>query len=119
MIQPNQQTSHTRIRNFLTILLWVLLASAVVPTVCLFMLYMAVIIWFRGASLPVSSAAEVFAITAIPSLVVAGAVGFAALSIWLWDLAKWRALSFPIALALDAAALVAAVILMLVLKAGG
>ena len=118
MIQSNEKTSHTRIRRFLTILLWVLLASAVVPTVCLLILYLLAIIWSRGTWPPISSKGEIFAILALPSLIGAGAVGLAGLSIRLWDLAKWRALSFPIALALDAFALVAAFILTMFLFAG-
>jgi len=118
VIQSKQKISHTRTRNFLTILLWVLLASAVVPTACFLLLYLLVIILSGGGWPPTSSKTEVFTVLAIPSLFGVGAVGLAVLSIRLWNLPEWRAFSFVRALALDAFALVAALIVMLSLLAG-
>ena len=115
MIRVTERISRSRARCFLTILLWVMLVSAVVPAVCASFLLMMLNIWMRRGY---ESKADVFGIVAFFGLPAAGAVGLTWLSIRLWGLAKWRLLSFPIALTLDAMVLAAALILLMAMFSG-
>jgi hypothetical protein len=91
------------VTRLLTVLLWGMLGCAVAPTVCLSGLYFLVMAMF-GKDSPNTTMTTYLSVMSIPLLVGGCALGLAALSLKLWEMAKWRVLSFPIALALDAAA---------------